>query len=179
MGAPRWLIPASLVVVIAVFLARISAIVEPLGPDQGIYATIGWAMQHGFALYRDLFEIKPPALYITYRMGFALFGTNAHAVFWMDYAAALLTMIAVFDLCRRTAGVRFAALAAAVFALGTWPAARHAYGGFLERTISEPFISLLATATMWAAVIAAQKSRNGWAVASGVFLGMCTVFKPM
>ena len=151
MGSSRWLIGASLIVVVGVFVARISAIVEPLGPDQGVYATIGWAMQHGFALYRDLFEMKPPGLYVTYRMGFALFGTNAHAIFWMDYAAALLTMIAVFDLCRRIVGVRFAALAAAVFALGTWPAARHAYGGFLERTINETFISLFATAAMWAA----------------------------
>lgn len=178
MGSSRWLSWASLGVVVAVFLARIPAIVEPLGPDQGVYATIGWAMQHGFALYRDLFEMKPPGLYVTYRMGFALFGTTSHAIFWMDYTAALLTMVAVFDLCRRTAGLRFAALSAAVFALGTWPAARHAYGGFLERTINETFISLLATAAMWAAAIATQR-RTGWAIASGVFIGIAAVFKPM
>jgi len=179
MGSSRWLIRASLIVVVGVFVARLSAIVEPLGPDQGVYATIGWAMQHGFALYRDLFEMKPPGLYVTYRMGFAIFGTNSHAIFWMDYAAALLTMIAVFDLCRRIVGLRFAALAAAVFALGTWPAARHAYGGFLERTINETFISLFATAAMWAAAIAMPQARKGWAGASGVFIGLAAVFKPM
>ncbi|HKV99567.1 MAG TPA: glycosyltransferase family 39 protein [Vicinamibacterales bacterium] len=179
MGSSRWLTWTSLGVIVAVFLARVSAIVEPLGPDQGVYATIGWAMQHGFALYRDLFEMKPPGLYVTYRAGFALFGTSSHAIFWMDYAAALLTMAAVFDLSRRIAGLRFAALAAAVFALGTWPAARLAYGGFLERTINETFISLLAAAAMWAAAVAGPEVRNRWAIASGAFIGLAAVFKPM
>ena len=97
----------------------------------------------------------------------------------MDYTAALVTMIALFDLCRRIAGLQFAALAAAVFAFGTWPAARQAYGGFLERTITEPFISLFATAAMWAAAVAMPQMRKGWAGVSGMFIGVAVVFKPM
>ena len=179
MGSSRWLTWAAVAVVAGIFLARLPAIVEPMGPDQGVYATIGWAMQHGFRLYRDLFEIKPPGLYVTYWLGFALLGTNAHAIFWMDYAAAVLTLVALFDLCRRLVSARFGALAAAVFAIATWPAARHAYGGFLERTINETFISLFATASFWAAAIALARSRHRWAVVSGLVTGIAVVFKPM
>jgi len=149
-----------------------------MGPDQGVYATIGWGLQRGLVLYRDLWELKPPGIYLTYRFAFALFGAREASIFWIDYLAGALTALALFDLGRRLAGLRFGALAAAVFALGTLPAARHAYGGFIERAISEKFISLLAAAAAWAAVMAITRARERWAVAAGVFIGAAVVYKP-
>ena len=175
----RWLLWGSLAVVVAAFLLRIPGIVEPLGPDQGVYATIGWAMQRGFALYRDLFEQKPPGLYVTYWLGFGILGTKASSIFWIDYAAAVATTIALFDLCRRLVSVRFGAFAAAVFALGTLPAARLAYGGFLERAINETFIVLFVTSAAWATAIAILRSSDRWSIVAGFFAGLAAVFKPM
>ena len=176
----RWLVWTSLLCIIAAFLLRIPAIVAPFGPDQGLYATIAWAMEHGLRLYTDLFEQKPPGLYLTYRMGFAIFGSKASSVFWLDYVAAALTTLALFDLCRRLVDARFGSLVAAVFALGTLPAARHSWGGLFERSITETFICPLVTAAAWATTIAIVRSGDRfWAFAAGLFAGAAMAFKPM
>jgi 4-amino-4-deoxy-L-arabinose transferase-like glycosyltransferase len=175
---PRWLLWVSLLAVASAFLVRLAGIAEPMGPDQGVYATIGWGLQRGLALYRDLWEQKPPGIYLTYLLGFSLFGTREASIFWLDYLAGVLTTLVLFDLGRRVVGLRFGALAAAVFALGTLPAARHVFGGFLERAISEKFISLLAAAAAWAAAMAIARTRDRWSLAAGLFVGLAAVFKP-
>lgn len=175
---PRVLLWGSLVTVVGVFIARLPGIVEPMGPDQGVYTTIAWAMQQGLALYRDLFEQKPPGIYLTYALAFGLFGSRVTSVFWIDYLAGALTVLVLFDLGRRLVSLRFGALAAAILAIGTWPAARYSLGGFIERTISEPFLSLLATAAAWATVVAAKSTRDRGSLAAGLFVGISLVFKP-
>jgi Dolichyl-phosphate-mannose-protein mannosyltransferase len=179
-GAPssRWVLWISLVAVIGVFAARLPGIVEPLGPDQGLYAAIGWGLSRGLSLYRDMFEQKPPGIYVTYWLGFTLFGTRTASIFWLDYLAGALTALILFDLGRRVVSLRFGALAAGVFAIGTMPAARHAYGGFLERTISETFICLLAAAGAWATAMTIARARDGWSIVAGLMVGLALVFKP-
>lgn len=140
-------------------------------------------MQHGLALYRDLWEQKPPGIYLTYRLAFALFGTGVNAIFWMDYLAAALTTLVLFDLGRRLVSLRFGLLTAAVFAIGSLPAARFPYGGFIERAISEDFIVLLASAAAWATAMAIARRQGAWShvwsIGAGLLLGLTTVFKPM
>jgi 4-amino-4-deoxy-L-arabinose transferase-like glycosyltransferase len=174
-----WLLWALCLIVVGVFVIRLPGIVEPLGPDQGVYTTIGWAMSRGLALYRDMFEMKPPGIYVTYWLAFAAFGTNTGAMFWVDFLAAVLTAVLLFDLARRLVSLRFGAIVAVVFALGTMPAARHAYGGFLERAISETFISLFVTAAAWATAFVVGGAKNGWAIVAGLFVGISAVYKPM
>jgi hypothetical protein len=173
----RWLLWASLVTVVGAFLVRLPGVVEPLGPDQGVYVTIAWGLQHGLALYRDLWEQKPPGIYLTYLLGFVLFGSRPATVFWLDYLAAALTTLVLFDLGRRLVGLRFGALAAAVFAVGTLPAARHAFGGFLERAVTEAFISLLAAGAAWAMVMAITRRDDRWSFATGLLVGIAAIFK--
>ena len=98
---PRWSAGLLLTLALATFIIRLPAIVEPIGPDQGVYATIGWGLQRGLALYRDLWEQKPPAIYLTYRAGFDVFGDRMSAIFWIDFLAAALTVAVIFDLARR------------------------------------------------------------------------------
>jgi hypothetical protein len=134
-------------------------------------------LQHHLALYRDLWEQKPPGIYLTYLLGFLLFGNRVSSIFWIDYIAGALTVLAVFDLSRRLVSLRFGALAAAVVAVGTLPAARYAYGGFRERAITEPFITLLAAAAAWATVMAITRTRDRWSMAAGLFIGLAFIFK--
>jgi 4-amino-4-deoxy-L-arabinose transferase-like glycosyltransferase len=163
--------------VAAAFLVRVPGVVEPMGPDQGVYTTIAWGLHRGLTLYRDLWEQKPPAIYLTYLLGFTLFGSRESSVFWLDYLAAAVATVLLFDLGRRLVGTRFGALAAAVYALATLPAARHALGGFLERSVTETFITPLAIAAAWATTIAITRRQNGWALAAGLFIGVAVVFK--
>lgn len=173
----RWTAGLSLVLVVAAFIIRLPGIVEPLGPDQGVYATIGWGLQRGLSLYRDLWEQKPPAIYLTYRLAFDIFGDRMSAIFWIDYLAAVVAVAAVFDLARRLAGLRFGALAAVVVALGTLPAARYTLGGFLERAVTESFVIPLAAIAMWTAVVSVTRSRYRWLFLGGLCVGAAATYK--
>jgi hypothetical protein len=174
MGWPFWL---ALVIAAGAFAVRFPGIVQPMGPDQGVYATIAWALPQGFDLYRDLWEQKPPGIYLTYLSGFTLFGHRTSSIFLIEYLAAVVTVLAVFDIARRLVSLRFAALAAALIAVGTLPAARLGYGGFAERSVTETFITPLAAASAWIAVLALQRGRDYWGFAAGLLIGAAAVYK--
>jgi hypothetical protein len=172
----RW-IGTSFAVVALVFLLRIPNIVLPMGPDQGVYTTIAWGLQNGRDLYRDMFEQKLPGIYLAYLSGFSIFGAGTHTIFLLDYCAGLLTVAMVFGIGFRLRDARFGALAAAVTAFATFPAARFAYGGFLERAITESFIIPLAAAAVLCGVTAVMRERTRWVVAAGLLIGTAAVFK--
>ncbi|MCL4849566.1 MAG: glycosyltransferase family 39 protein [Acidobacteria bacterium] len=173
----RWPLWVALGVVAGVFLVRFPNIVQPMGPDQGVYATIGWGLQHDLALYRDMFEQKPPAIYLTYLLGFQVFGNHVSSIFWIDYLAAFVTVAAVFEIGRRLVTPRFGGLAAALVALATLPAARHAYGGFLERAVTETFITPLAALIVLATVLAVTRDAPRWGFAVGALAGLAFLYK--
>jgi 4-amino-4-deoxy-L-arabinose transferase-like glycosyltransferase len=175
--SPVWPVWLGLGVVVAAFLVRLPGVAEPLGPDQGVYTTIAWGLQRGLTLYRDLWEQKPPGIYLTYVLGFVIFGARESTPFWIDYVAAAAATVLLFDLCRRLVTVRFGALASAVYALATLPAARHSLGGFLERSVTETFIVPLAIAAAWATVLALSRRQDAWSFAAGLALGVAVVFK--
>lgn len=173
----RWWLLAALAIVVLVFALRVPGVVQPIGPDQGVYATIGWGLGQGLTLYRDLWEQKPPGIYLTYWLAFAVLGTKVSTIFWLEYLAAALTVGFVFDTGRRLLSARFGAIAAAVLAVGAMPAARFDYGGFLERSVTETFISALAAAAAWATVVAVTRGRARWMFAAGFLVGLAFVFK--
>lgn len=161
----------------ALFVLRLGGVLEPMGPDQGVYATIGWGLGRGLTLYRDLWEQKPPAIYLTYRAAFAVFGTRVPSIFWLDLIAAIVTAAFLFDLTRRLRGVSFAALTLVVFAFASLPAARFTLGGFLERSVSETFITPLAAGAAWAAIVGLDQPSVGWPLLAGVLVGFAGCFK--
>ncbi|HEX6464876.1 MAG TPA: glycosyltransferase family 39 protein [Vicinamibacterales bacterium] len=174
---PLWMAGLLLTLVLVSFVVRLPGMVEPLGPDQGVYATMGWGLQRGLALYRDLWEQKPPAIYLTYRVALDVFGDRMSAVFWIDFLASALTVAVMFDIGRRLAGLRFGSLVALAVALGTLPGARYTLGGFLERGVTETFVIPLAALAMWTAVFAMTRSRDGWLFVGGLCVGAAATYK--
>src|SRR5436190_15423837 len=173
----RLAIRLSLAAIVAAILLRLPAIVAPLGPDQGVYVTIGWGLSRGLTLYRDLWEMKPPGIYVTYFLGMLVFGGGTSATFWLDFFAGAVTVLAVFGIGRQLLGTRFGALAGAVVALGTLPAARYAYGGFLERSVTETFIMPLAALAIWATVVWIDRPKTRWVFTAGLLIGIAFVYK--
>jgi hypothetical protein len=57
-----------LILVCVIFaLLRLPSIIEPYWyGDEGIYEVVGQAMNHGHLLYRDIWDNKPPLLYVIY-----------------------------------------------------------------------------------------------------------------
>jgi Dolichyl-phosphate-mannose-protein mannosyltransferase len=52
---------------------------EPLMRDEGLYASVAQAMDHGAVPYQDAFDNKPPMVFAWYYVSFQLFGENLMA----------------------------------------------------------------------------------------------------
>ncbi len=162
----------------AALLARIVSIVEPLGIDQSLWASAVHGMSRGQALYVDVWEQRPPGIYLTYLAGFSLFGWTEAAVAWLDILAAAVTTVLLWRLGRRLADELTGALAAALFAVLTIPAGLYGYGGFLERSVCETFIVVCVGAAALGATRIGDGRGMGWALLTGVFGGLAALYKP-
>jgi hypothetical protein len=168
MMARRALAAAGLLLFVA---TRLLAVPEPIGIDQGIFATAGWGLTRGLMLYRDVWDQKPPGIHLIYAAAIAIGGARPAVLVVLDTAAwtailAITTMIAA-----RLGSRRAAAATAIALAVATFPPFARNYGGFLERAVPETFIAVLAAAAVWSTATRRY-------LAAGVLVGAAAVFKP-
>ncbi len=76
--------------------ARLHTFHEALEIDQTIYAVIAHEMKAGRALYADLWDHKPPAIFLTYAAGEAICGYGPRSIYFLGLAASVLTLIGVY-----------------------------------------------------------------------------------
>src|SRR5437660_5916041 len=50
----------------ALLIVRLPSLVQPMGPDQGLYAYVGERILHGELAYRDAWDQKPPGIHYVY-----------------------------------------------------------------------------------------------------------------
>lgn len=171
--------PVLLLVAAGLALAvRVVSIAEPLGIDQSLWASAVRGMSRGQLLYTDVWEQRPPGIYLSYWIAFGLFGWTSAAVAWLDLAASACAVVLLWAIGRRLDGPLAGALAAALYAVFTIPAGLHGYGGLLERAVCETFIIV---AVAGAALCATSvRGRDSWlpAVAAGLCCGAAVVYKP-
>jgi 4-amino-4-deoxy-L-arabinose transferase-like glycosyltransferase len=124
-------------------------------------------LAHGFRLYRDVWENKPPAIYLLYTAVYRLFGPSLIAVRLTAALAVILIVGLTFALAghwlrNRQAAVFAAMLSGLLFGVP-----------FLEGTTAnaEVFLALFAAAGVWAAII------RGHPFLGGVALGIAILFK--
>jgi dolichyl-phosphate-mannose-protein mannosyltransferase len=91
-----------LIILCTVFsLLRLPSIIEPYWyGDEGIYEAIGQSMDHGRLLYRDVWDNKPPLLYVIY----ALANGDQATVKVISLIVGLLSVIAFFAFCYKVFG---------------------------------------------------------------------------
>jgi len=172
-----WTVSVLLVIAAVALLLRTVAIAEPLGIDQGLWASAAWGMEHGQRLYADVWEQRPPGIYFMYLTAFRLLGWTAGTVVWLDVAAATLTTGLLWAVARRLAGPVAGAATAALYATLTMPA--WLYGsGFNERSVSETFIVVCVAIMAWGAVRYRESGSLGWIVVLGAAAGATLTFKP-
>jgi hypothetical protein len=162
----------------AALLLRVAAIAEPLGIDQSLWASAVRAMARGQHLYQDVWEQRPPGIYWTYLAAFRALRWSPAAVAWLDIAASAATTLLVFAIARSLSDRLTAVLAAALYAALTIPAGLYRYGGFLERSVCETFVPVVAGIGAWSAVKLKDRSLAATAFAVGMCAGAATVYKP-
>lgn len=101
------------------FLLRLPSLFEPNWyGDEGIYQAIGMAINNGSLLYKDIWDNKPPLLYILY----ALFQSDQFTVRFVSLIFGLLSIIAFFFLSKKlfsksVGSIKIHILTTSIFAL--------------------------------------------------------------
>lgn len=84
-----------------IILERIHTFDEPLERDITTYALVGDGLLHGRALYSDLWDHKPPLLYLIFAAAESLVGYGPSAPFLLNIIFTVATLVAVFMACRK------------------------------------------------------------------------------
>ncbi|HEX7042251.1 MAG TPA: phospholipid carrier-dependent glycosyltransferase [Patescibacteria group bacterium] len=80
------------------FLLRLPSFFEPYWyGDEGIYEVIGFALRHGRLLYRDIWDNKPPLLYLIY----ALFDGSQSPVRIFSFLVGIISIILFLFLAKK------------------------------------------------------------------------------
>src|SRR3569832_2132901 len=110
-----------LALVAALLLLRLPSLVQPMGPDQGLYAYVGdRILQHELA-YRDAWDQKPPGIHYVYAALRAV-STRDWVVPAADLASAALTAALLWFIGGRLGGSVAGGLSAVLFLLLSDPA---------------------------------------------------------
>ena len=87
-----------LIITFVFFLLRFPSLLEPYWyGDEGIYQTIATAMNHGSLLYRDIWDNKPPLLYIFY----AIFNGDQFSLRLLSLIFGVMSIVVFFFLIKK------------------------------------------------------------------------------
>src|SRR6266404_4544012 len=98
-----------------IFFARLHTYDEPLERDLTTYAVIAHEMLNGKTLYTDLWDHKPPAIYVTYAAAELIAGYGRDSIFLMNVSAGFATLVACYFAGSAAGGGRLGGLIAATF----------------------------------------------------------------
>jgi hypothetical protein len=172
--------PSSRVVFVAlgllallVTLARLRTRDEPFERDITTYAVIGHELLAGRSLYADLWDIKPPGVYVTYAAAEVVAGYGPNAILLLGVATTMFTLASVF------AGVSAERRPAA----GLWAAAAFAIvSGNITLQANQPNTEVFINACLALLLALLLRARGSLgfrrAAAAGALLFVGTIFKP-
>ena len=104
------------VAILFVLVRALPILTFPLGRDQGTYLTIGQGLLEGKQLYRDLWDNKPPGIFIAYAGIAKLFGRVMWSAAAVDILLLLIISYLLFRFTEPYLGRAGAALAVMVHA---------------------------------------------------------------
>lgn len=147
------------------------SLLEPFGRDQGIHATIAYALDSVLVTYRDVFNIKPPLTTLVHWLSQELFGHSMMAIRKLDLIFATMTALALIEtgrLLRR--GLAFGFAAPVGFAL-----IYYSYG-FWEHAQTDGWAGFLVVFALWMMLLGWRRPQGQmrlWLmIGSGVMLGL-------
>jgi 4-amino-4-deoxy-L-arabinose transferase-like glycosyltransferase len=168
-----WQSPAILVGLAALTIAlRTSFWSRPLDMDEGLYAYGGWQLLEGLVLYRDLWDLKPPAIYFVNALAFYIGSPEAINIYIAAAVSAAVTGLAIFLIAFDTWGRRVAVLSSVLFALLSVSPYIQGCGANTEVFMMAPMAWAL-----YFVARAADRQQSRLYVLSGLMTGLATLFK--
>ena len=160
----------------ALIIVRLPSLVQPMGPDQGLYAYVGERILHGELPYRDAWDQKPPGIHYVYAGLRAAYPRDA-AIPADDLLAAIGVAAARWALGARLAGPVAGGLSAVLFLFLSDPSFAR-YGGVRVRAQCETFIALAASVAVLLALTRFRGApRRVVLFASGLLVGVAFALK--
>src|SRR5262245_37154454 len=135
-----------LAVITALLIVRLPSLVQPMGPDQGLYAYVGERILHGDLAYRDAWDQKPPGIHYVYAALRAVSRRDG-IVPAADVLAAAAVAALLWSIGTRLGGPIAGGVSAVLFLLLSDPSFAR-YGGVRVRAQCETFIALAVTAAL-------------------------------
>jgi len=170
-GDSAYWVALALAVGVFIALRAVSAAV-PLERDEGEYAYFAQRILQGDVPYRDMFNQKPPSVFLAYLIPVALGGTSVAAIhlalyIWTAIAGFILYLIAC-EISNRTV----AACTVLWFAILTIEPTCQALAANTEQWMLAPM-----TASVWCAVRGVRTRKRWWWFGCGVFAAAAFLFK--
>jgi len=165
-------------ITVVALLIRVLSIAEPLGIDQGLLASAAKQLARGQTLYQNVWDQKPPGIYLTYLAAFSVFGWSPSSVAWFDILASAVTALLLFAIVRRLADTMMGAVAAALWTTLTMPSWLYRHGGFLERSVAETFVVVCVALAALCAAHLVRRASMTFAIGLGLFAGAAVMYKP-
>lgn len=145
---------------------------RPLDMDEGLYAYGGWQLLQGSTLYKDLWDLKPPAIYF---LNALVFWLSAPAAIYLYVCAALfssLTCLAVYKVTGLLWGKGAAFCSSLFFAL--FACSPYWQGCGLN---TEVFMIAPMAWSFYLVLKHAERGGRGAFFGAGLLLGAATLFK--
>ncbi len=159
--------------VAAAILMRLPVLALPLERDEGAYAYIAALWLHGGLPYRDVFDHKPPLLYLLYMPAIIAAMPGAISVRLWSSLLFLIELPLVFLLARHVWDGWSAALATLLYAVA---GSTFSLQGLIFN--SEQALVLPALVALWALCKAIETPSWRWPVLYGICLGLVALIKP-
>jgi 4-amino-4-deoxy-L-arabinose transferase-like glycosyltransferase len=157
-----------------IFFLRLHTYEEALERDVTIYAVIAHEMLDGRALYSDLWDHKPPAIYVTYAAAELIAGYGRDSIFLLNIAASFAALLGCYFAGSAAGGGRMGGFVAA----GLWALA----SGDLALQGNQPNTELFLNAFLATGfAVFVRKEKNGLglrgAVVAGVLFAVASLYK--
>lgn len=148
----------------------------PFGPDAGAYAVIAHELLNGQTLYVDIWDHKPPVIFMTYAVAELLLGYSAQTIVILNVFANLLVLLGLFYAGKAGRGGNISGLWAAVL----WVV----LSGTFQIEGRDPNTEIFINAcVIWAFALLAKNREEGLTAKLAIIIGLLftigTFYKPV
>lgn len=151
-------------------LSRLAWSDIPLQTDTGIWAYFAGRMLEGARLYRDLWESKPPGIFLTFAGIERVFGVGGDRVLlWLDAVVTVAVCLVTYAVARRFAKRAPSTIAVSILSVVMCHRVLADWGDNLEK-----FVSLFEMTALWLLFSGTSGRRWFWI---GLCCGLAAAFK--
>jgi 4-amino-4-deoxy-L-arabinose transferase-like glycosyltransferase len=154
------------------FILRMKFWGQPFEMDEGAHAYMGWGILQGLVPYRDMYNGKPPGIYVLHTILFLLVKPTALNIKIFASFYALCTTLIVFCVTRKIAGQKAGIAAALLF--GIFSPGPKIQGGGVN---SEVFMVLPYTLAAYSFLRAVETSKLKHYLLFGLWTGLACSIK--